>query len=171
MQKITRTRINEHRSNTQLGIFMLVLYLSMSSVVAATIVWHLNREKVSLQAQTAVLDLYVAVLETESSQRGFLLTGNAVDIDEYTKSLKQVRDAQDRILSAASAFGSQPTQDLTEFNAILQNKLAEMQSTIVASHQSGSQAGINIVRNQQGLHMMNRLRVLKDSMLSGLKDN
>ena len=126
----------------------------------------------SVQTQASVLDLYVAVLETESGQRGYIITGNVLDAEDYYSGADRVHEARQRLtlyLRASGASADQ-RQQLKEFDDVLKLKLTEMASTIQAVHDSGPAAAVAIVKNQSGLRMMKHLRSLKDTLIASTRE-
>lgn len=127
----------------------------------------------SVQTAATVLDLYVAILETESGQRGYLLTGNVLDAEDYFSGQDRVHAARERLglyLPASIATSEQQAQ-LKDFDDTLKPKLAEMASTIQAYRDGGPQAAIAIVKNQQGLRLMKRLKSVKDALIASTQDS
>lgn len=125
-----------------------------------------------VQTAACILDLYVAILETESGQRGYIITGNVLDAEDYYSGIDRVRASREKLNVFLKATGENPKQasQLKDFDTILKPKLAEMASTIDAVHDHGPAAGAAIVKNQQGLRMMKRIKELKDALIESTTD-
>lgn len=160
------------RSLKVIGIVLCVLISLCISVNVES--WRRarldRRHAASLDTAAAVLDLYIAILETESGQRGYIITGNVLDAEDYYAGADRVRAAREK-LSVYMAAGATDAQlhELAELDKVLGQKLSEMASTIEAVHDHGPAAAVTIVKNQQGLRMMKHLRAIKDSLVASTR--
>lgn len=121
----------------------------------------------NVETAASVMDLYIAVLETESGQRGYIITGNVLDADDYFSGADRVQASRQKLgvyLSAAHESLDQARQ-MKEMDTALNLKLGEMASTIQAYHDHGPAAAIAIIKNQSGLRMMKHIKSLKDSLI------
>jgi PAS domain S-box-containing protein len=101
----------------------------------------------------------LTLLDAETGQRGFLLTGN----DEY---LTPFNSAQERIaseLDALTGFDDAEVNKLAQLTAI---KLAEIQKTLELYRELGPDAAMKVVRTDIGEQAMKDIRALIAEMLS-----
>jgi len=140
-----------------LVVFGWIVYTDSRSVVdEARWVDHTLRVLVRLERAASALK------DSESGQRGYLLTGNASYLRPYEEASSQVQghlDALHRI-----TLDPQQQGRLSEFQDLARQKLKDLASTIQL-YQSGDVAGaLRNVESGEGNTIMERIRRLVDSM-------
>lgn len=122
------------------------------------------REKVSIrtdiaEARQAVELVYSSLLNAETAQRGYLLTGNDVYLEPYHKAEKILPAA----LFNAKSFLTNKPRMLTKIDRVeelTQMKMTELATTIEANREQGTTAALNIVRTNVGKNDMDQIRIL-----------
>lgn len=131
--------------------------------------WHDARvdrmHTLNVETAASVLDLYISVLETESGQRGYIITGNVLDAEDYYSGVDRIRAAREKL-----SIYMDKSEKLSELDNALSLKLGEMASTIQAYHDHGPLAAVLIVKNQSGLRMMKHLKSIKDSLVTSARN-
>ena len=104
------------------------------------------------------------VKDTETGQRGFLLTGSDRFLDPYTTALNTLprQLAELRRLAAGNVV---KLQRLDSVDSLIANKLAGIQEMITLQRADKSAAALELVRTGQGKEQMDRLREVVDEIL------
>ena len=109
--------------------------------------------------------LFTSVVEAESGQRGYLLTGKNAYLDPYLKAtnsipgeLMQLRNltAQDSRLSA----------QIEELSGVIHSKMEEIAETIRLKKTEGTQAALDLVLTDRGQNTMVKIRNIADGIAS-----
>ena len=156
------------RSNILLLAAGLVALLAI--VVAS--VWLVGRTQAQVegvlavrQVRSAFADLRNLVQETETGQRGYLLTGEDSYLAPYTTSRSMVAPQIERLKTLVTPFPDlvEPTRELI---GVIERKLAELDHT-VDLHKSGRRdEALAILRDNSGQELMDRARALFDSLVT-----
>jgi len=118
-----------------------------------------------LTLQTKVLELRNAVLDAETGQRGYLLTGNRSYLAPYRDSV----DGLARITAAVRAAASvspEVTAILDGLDRLQSRKLAELSSTIAMALHGDRPEAIAVVRRNDGKLVMDAFRSSTDNALA-----
>jgi len=142
-----------------LSLLLLGGLIMVFSLQALEIIDYKTRHS-KIGAQQYQLNAILTDLQNaESSQRGFLLTGDEAYLDLYTRSVSYVRP---RIEEAKKMFAAEPLvlerilmmQELTAF------KLDEMEQSIQLRRSQGPQASLAVMKTGQGKAFMERLHAV-----------
>ena len=113
--------------------------------------------------------LFAAMQDSETGQRGFLLTGEASYLEPFLTGKAATKDRLER-LRATLADDAQQSDRLLELARLIDIKHAEMQQTIDL-YQAGKPAeAMALVRSNVGKITMDRMRALSTTMMR-LQDN
>jgi PAS domain S-box-containing protein len=118
----------------------------------------------SLEALIAIQELLTSVVDAETGQRGFLLTGDDRYLDPYKAALPGIQDQMKGLRSAQA--GGQPRQSATldSLDRAVRDKLAELDSTLSASQSEGIGAARAIVATDRGRVAMDQIRALAQDL-------
>jgi len=100
-----------------------------------------------------------AVKDAETGQRGYLLTGDAHDLDPYNSA----REALPHLLdSLSSAVASKPTQadKALRLRSLIAAKFVEMAQTLHVRRDEGANAALAIFKTNKGQDVMDKVRSL-----------
>ncbi len=101
---------------------------------------------------------YLSILnDTETGQRGFLLTGEASYLQPYRDGLARLQPAEANLRQAA-AIGDLPRENVERTLSLTQQKLAELGQTIQLRQSGGLNAALAVVRQNAGEQTMDALR-------------
>ena len=117
------------------------------------------------QAESAILDLdslNAELVDAETGQRGYLLTGRDEYLKPYNRALGQIRDTLARLKT--DPFQGRNLPQTQEIDALAQAKLAELQQTIVARKGGDVAGALRIVNEGRGREIMDRFRELSAEM-------
>ena len=98
-----------------------------------------------------------ALADAENGQRGFLLTGENAYLDPYRRAMPRVMPTFEE-LRAATSDNPDAQRRIDEIEPVLRHKLAELERTLERAREAGPAAGIEIVRSDSGIRMMEELR-------------
>jgi len=113
------------------------------------------------QAEAAMRDLdslNAQLVDAETGQRGYLLTGGDEYLEPYNQALGQLRDTLARLKT--DPFEGRNLPQTQEIEALAQAKLAELQQTIVARRGGDIAGALRIVNEGRGKMIMDRIRKL-----------
>jgi signal transduction histidine kinase len=118
---------------------------------------QLANQQQAVAGNTALLnDVLLAMVNAETGQRGYLLTGNAVYLAPYSSALPRISNdfAQFKHMSESQ----QDTVAINRLHATATAKLAELQSTLSAMNSGGFSSAVAIVQTNNGLMLMDSIR-------------
>ncbi len=156
------------RSNLVLLAAGLVALLA---IVSAS-VWLVGRTQAEVegvlavrQVRSAFADLRNLIQETETGQRGYLLTGEDPYLAPYTTSRSLVAPQVERLKTLVTPFPDlvEPTRELI---GVIERKLAELDRTVDLQKSGQRDAALAILRDNSGQALMDRARALFDSLVS-----
>jgi len=102
--------------------------------------------------------LNAQLVDAETGQRGYLLTGGDEYLEPYNQALGQLRDTLARLKT--DHFEGRNLPQTQEIEALAQAKLAELQQTIVARRGGDIAGALRIVNEGRGKMIMDRIRKL-----------
>ncbi len=145
---------------------LLALLLALATLVANA--WFLNRTAQNLQDAFGEADrvrrllalnrdVLDSLLDAETGQRGFLLTGREDYLDVYHSALPAV-PADVAQLTAGFDGNRDELAKLAELQSLVHEKIAEMNRTIELRRTAGEAAATAVVLTGQGKQIMDRIR-------------
>ena len=138
------------------GLIALLLFRAVERVALIQ-----ARGRVS-QAQQSTRDtdaLFSALLDAESAQRGYLLTGDEEYLSPYRVSLAAIPGLLNAV--EKDSIGHPETESLTQhLDRAVQEKLAELAKTIELRSGGNWQSSVRAVRTNQGRNLMGEIRRL-----------
>jgi PAS domain S-box-containing protein len=143
-------------------VFLIAAVLLVASVI---IIYLVGLKTLSNHRQVASERAILRHLETslstlkdaETGERGYLLTGNEKYLEPYRQALTQERSEQ-KSLEQLSLTGDLPEEEVTRINRLTQEKLAELEQTILLRKTGGLEAALAVVRTDAGKATMNEIR-------------
>jgi CHASE3 domain sensor protein len=131
--------------------------------------WYTSRytqESIAtMRSQTMLEDLHVRMLNAETGQRGFLLTGRADYLQPYEEAIEPVPQ---NFLELRRHYFHQAEYlaMLTELELLSAQRLAEMAQTIDLKQKGYSQADLETILEASGRAKMQRMRLITSTLLS-----
>ncbi|USI71696.1 response regulator [Sphingomonas morindae] len=113
----------------------------------------------SFARRVAVNDVLTGLVEAESAQRGFILTGAPAFLTPYAPARRSIAEALDRL---GADYRTMPAQQahLVELRYVVGAKLTEMDDVLARYRQGGLARARTRVEDQQGRTLMERARTL-----------
>jgi CHASE3 domain sensor protein len=144
----------------------------LAAILSAATVWFVEREHTregwvrrSRTVQNQIAEVLTLAQRLETSQRGYLLTGSSVYLDDYNEAEKTLSPLVDE---TARLVADNPRQQETiiGLQQLLTDKMREVRSTINEQQAGRADAARAIVNSDRGLKMMYQIRQLISDMRS-----
>ena len=103
------------------------------------------------------------LLDAETGQRGYLLTGREAYLRPYAEATQEVNSRLDA-LGRLTAGEADVERNLAELRSGAQEKLEELAETIRLSDAGDRQAALRLVMTDAGKHSMDQIRVVTERM-------
>jgi PAS domain S-box-containing protein len=113
--------------------------------------------------QVQLRDVYSALLDLETSQRGYLLTLAPSYLEPYRRALARL-DEELGPLSALAAVHPDQSGELARLRALIDDKRAELARTIALADTQGVDAALSVVRGGEGKAIMDAIRAVVAAM-------
>ncbi len=122
-----------------------------------------DARKNSYEAQLALDEALARLVDAETGQRGYLLTGDEAYLEPYREAIKNLDQVmgQLKVLTAANPNQQERLQAL---EPLIEKKLAELQMTIDLRKRKGLAAANQVVLAGQGRQWMDQIRVVLGEM-------
>lgn len=153
---------------------VLPLVLGMAASIAIALYAELGyrRLEAANQQMAAALELQVSlhealslVVDAETGQRGYLLTGRNEYLTPYTNALPRLDGAFSRLREILVRHGTPEQRDaLGKLNGLVGKKLAELEAAIALYQRSGGQAAQALIETGIGRRTMEDIRTEVDGM-------
>jgi two-component sensor histidine kinase/CHASE3 domain sensor protein len=158
------TRIASSRLALGVAGGLVIGFLALLVIVGAT-VWLGERSNTLFQQTGSQRDTRIAAVElrdalrtAESSQRGYLLTGNEIYLAPYdtakARARQQMPDLERFLVSAR-----QPTPFLPRLREAVDEKLGEMDKSIALKRAGSDADALSIIRSNRGKALMDEINV------------
>ncbi len=154
---------------------LLVGFLALLGIVGTTF-WLAERAQVyfndvieARDARGAAVELRNAVQTAESSQRGFLFTGNEIYLAPYDTA-KTLAQRQLNALGQMLASYKDARASLQRLTAIITEKIREMDQTIALKRDRRDAEALAIVRTNRGKALMDEANVFFSGIISATDD-
>jgi diguanylate cyclase (GGDEF)-like protein/PAS domain S-box-containing protein len=153
---------------------ILGLALGLLSTMGLAAYWsirqlhHINTDIKQVEENTELVKSLLSDLkDTETGQRGYLLTGQDQYLEPYRSGIKAITE---HLKQVSTLLGAQPSQaqDLKALQALINSKLAELELTIRLRQTKGLEAALPVVNSNQGKADMDKIRALIQKIDSDL---
>ncbi len=114
-----------------------------------------ERVHASQLRQQALSDFEALLVDAESGQRGYLLTGESSYLQPYTDAVARVEAALDRVRSAYGGNGEY--RELRELRALTGKKLGELEATLALFSKRRTAPPVNVLRTDVGKRTMDEI--------------
>ncbi len=115
-------------------------------------------------ARTSIQGLERGILDAETGQRGYLLTGQKAYLEPYDEALRTI-DQSFRFLDSYYGQQTNARDVLSKLHALTATKLSELSETIRLHEQGKSEATTEMVRSGIGKEQMDAIRRLSAELL------
>ncbi|HEX3974271.1 MAG TPA: CHASE3 domain-containing protein [Stellaceae bacterium] len=149
---------------------ILVGLVALLTIVAVNL-WLVHRAGVYADAVTNasavranIVDLRDLLVNAETGQRGYLITGSPDYLEPYNAAHSQIPDKLAQLRSRLDAFPG-PKAEGDKLAGLITDKLAELQRTIDLTNAGQRDAAIEEVRTNKGKQLMDDARAILSGML------
>lgn len=143
---------------------LFIIFTALGTIVISTQYTQTVNELLRYnRIQSTISNLTVEIVDAETGQRGYLITGNASYLSPYQSSLNSIS-------STNSSLGRQVSGDAnlsalwTELQPLITQKLNELNETIVLRQTQGFAAAQAVVNTNLGQNYMNDIRQVLGEM-------
>jgi PAS domain S-box-containing protein len=119
--------------------------------------------KYSYEAQLTLDEVLARLVDAETGQRGYLLTGDEAYLEPYNQATKNLDQAMGH-LKTLTADNPNQQRHLQALEPLIEEKLAELQMTIDLRRKEGLAAANQVVLAGQGKRWMDQIRVVLGEM-------
>ena len=121
------------------------------------------------EQRTRLANLFSALQDAETGQRGYLLTGDDAYLQPYRSALSEIETGLNQI---GNAFSADPAlmEDVGRLRAVSSAKLTELSATIDMRRAGRAEDGLALVRANQGKRLMDEARVILGRLGSAVSD-
>jgi CheY-like chemotaxis protein/CHASE3 domain sensor protein len=137
---------------TAVGIIALLSYQSLQATAASA-----QNLAHSVEVLTDLESLLSTLKDAETGQRGYLLTGEEKYLEPYTNAQAELPRELRRVRPLLSDRAAQ-LRRLEILESVAQQKMDELQSTIVERRAGRAEAALAVVRTDRGKLYMDRIR-------------
>jgi PAS domain S-box-containing protein len=153
-------------SGLRLNVILLtaafVLLLGILAV-AAILAVRQNRAQADVRDSIEVINglnrVQGALLDAETGQRGYILTGDPSYLEPYNRAAPNIL-GEIRQLQQTTKAGVRDAAALTTLNEVVEEKLTELRKTIELEQKGQGDAALATVRGNQGKDLMDRARTI-----------
>ena len=140
---------------------LVAVAISIATIVATEFADRMFLETkaeigVGLTLRAQLLQLEKAVIEAETSQRGYLLTRKESYLEPFTRSIESIRPIQHAIMDVLHDDKAERDK-LTDVNAIIALKLAEMERTVKVATNEDFEHALALVEGDEGRQLSEKL--------------
>ncbi|HVN34741.1 MAG TPA: CHASE3 domain-containing protein [Casimicrobiaceae bacterium] len=127
-----------------------------------------NRQMaIALEMQAALHEALALIVDAETGQRGYLITGKEEYLQPYQAALPKIGDAFHRLRELLVLHGTPEQRDaLGKLNELFGKKLLELEAMIALYKKDGPDAAQALINTGIGRRTMDEIRATVDQMLS-----
>ena len=171
---------NGGKMKWKMGNRAVVMGFGIATAILAFVGWESHRDTVrvdeaaaarknSYEAQLALDEVAARLVDAETGQRGFLLTGDETYLEPYREAVKNLDQVLGQ-LKVLSADNPKQQKHLQELEPLIEKKLSELQTTIDVRRNQGFAAANQVVLAGHGKQWMDQIRVVLGQMSDEGKD-
>lgn len=127
-----------------------------------------NRQMaLAVAMQAAVHEMLALIVDAETGQRGYLLTGQEEYLTPYNAALPKFEGVFARLRNLLTVGGTEEQRDrVGQFNILVGKKLAELEAALALYRKDGAQAAQALLDTGIGKRMMDAIRTDADAMVA-----
>src|SRR6266404_5769635 len=122
-----------------------------------------NARKRSYEAELKLDEVVARLVDAETGQRGYLLTGDDAHLEPYREAIKNLDQVMGQLKDLTAGNPNQQKQ-LQALEPLIEKKLTELQMTIDLRKRKGLAAANQVVLAGQGRQWMDQIRVVLGEM-------
>ena len=166
------SRAKRRRKPLSLGMTLVVAALSAVGLIWLSEDTHHRTTQTMLQIQEAhamratVNTLVRGLVEVESNQRGFILTGDRAYLEPYQTALKDINVQLKQLGEVAPRVVGDDSEAMFAFRHLLAHKIGEMALTVRLREQNRPEVVNFIISSNVGLEQMHAFRLQSDALMA-----
>ena len=145
------------------GFLLLVAVVAATGGLIAMQRGNVADTRRTVELRAAVARLFSMLQDAETSQRGYLLTGEDVYLAPFRETEGRITAALDRVADAVAAE-LETGAALAKLRSVTDDKLAELRRTIDLHRSGESEASLAVVRSGEGKRLMDRARAIVEAL-------
>jgi len=119
----------------------------------------------SLETQSTLHEILALIVDAETSQRGYVLTGQPEYLDPYRAALPRIDDRFSRLRQLVARQSTPEQADrVNRFNQLIGKKLAELEATLALYEKGGRDAAFELISTGIGQRTMDQIRATVATM-------
>jgi methyl-accepting chemotaxis protein len=143
---------------------LVVLIIGIAAYLIADRLVTTTEELFEVRQRMRLLrDVRSLLADAETSQRGYIITGEEEYLESYNAARTSLRAALPTLRDAMDIPGLRERMD--QLTPMVDSRLRQMEEALRARRESGEKAAIEVVRANRSFESMQRIRTLVDSML------
>lgn len=148
-----------------IGVAVSLTILALAEVAFQRLDAAHQRMSAALEGERLITDLFAAVVEAETSQRGFLLTRRDEYLEPYRKALPRVDVSRLRLQELLVQHGDAPLRTLNDrLFQLVGKRLAELEAMLKLDQEAGRTAALDLLHTNFGKDAMDELRAATDTL-------
>ncbi len=130
-----------------------------------------NRQSTTaLEMEARLNDVMALVVDAETAQRGYLLTGDPTYLDPYKNAVQKLDPTLVLLRESVSSDGSVQVRDrLTKLTSLIGKRFNEIESTLLLNEKSGREAAFQLIDTGIGKRTMDEIRSEAAAMSNDLR--
>ncbi len=142
-----------------LGIILSIGILAFSEIGSRELQQVVESHTASLEMQTTLYEILGFVTDSETSQRGYLLTGKQEYLEPYKQARPKIEDRFRKLVALMIKEGTPAQRDqVTRISSLVGKKLGEIDATIALYDRSGRDVAFEWMNTGVGKQAMDELR-------------
>src|SRR5579872_2726296 len=147
----------------------LYLAIALLLLLGTGISTYMARDAFERSASQAVLtrqvvdtidNLLSSMVDAETGQRGFLLTGRERYLEPYQRAVTGIPALFDRLMRLEESIGQNELKPIQQLRSLGKAKLDELSETIELRRRSGLDAALPVVLSGRGKAIMDQIRAV-----------
>jgi signal transduction histidine kinase len=142
-----------------LGIILSVGILGFSEIGSRELQQVVESHSASLEMQTTLYEILGIVTDSETAQRGYLLTGKAEYLEPYRQARPKIEDRFRKLVALMIREGTPAQRDqVTRISNLVGKRMGEIDATLALYDRSGRDVAFELMNTGLGKQAMDQLR-------------
>ncbi len=153
-----------------LGMVVSLAILGFAEIGYQRLEFANHAMSTALEMETVVNETLALVVDAESSQRGYLLTGDASYLKPYKAAIPKIESTFAHLRDLVGVNGTTSMAAHTDrLNALIGEKLNDLESTLALNDRNGGEAAHQLIDTGVGQRLMEQIRGEARSILDELQ--
>lgn len=170
LKLLNQIPVSKNRLALAAAVLLGLFYFIVSTYTTSLITESAEEEKHSLQIQRELLGLLTSLIDRETGERGYTLTGNLDYLEPYNRSQNKIKLATHRIKALTSGDASQQ-KAIAEVERLVNENGIFLRKVVTARQSSGLPAAIALINSNKGKATLDQIRLLIEQMIETENEN